>query len=420
MTARPSSRFRGLGRRLLAFMAALLLMLALSSQGGAFQAGALTKAQLNQKKAALEKEAAELDKQLKNASNTLEGQKKELADMQKKVENSQQQLDILNEQMEAINTALSGKNTEIADKEKEIAAKETTARTMAVQLEERIRAVAKRGNLSTVQMLLSAEDYAEYLIKSKMLEKIAENDEKAMNALEAELAQIKTDKAALEADRQGISGEKSQVEALQKEANAKKKEMENLYKAIQSKVSTLSGQVSSIKQERADIDKEMKEVDQELTRLIQNTASTGKYGDGTMVWPVPTVRNISSPFGQRWGKLHKGIDICNGTIPIYGEKIYAAADGVVIYANYTNTWGGGYGYFTMVDHGVDSQGRKITTLYAHTLKLYARVGDKVKAGQTVLGLVGTTGDVTGPHLHFEVRVNGTPVDPLKGYLSIKG
>ena len=93
---------------------------------------------------------------------------------------------------------------------------------------------------------------------------------------------------------------------------------------------------------------------------------------------------------------------------------------MVIYSNYSNTWGGGYGYYTMVDHGVDSKGRKIVTLYAHCSKMYARVGDKVVGGQTVLALAGSTGDVTGPHLHFEVRVNGTAVDPIaNGYVKIK-
>lgn len=133
------------------------------------------------------------------------------------------------------------------------------------------------------------------------------------------------------------------------------------------------------------------------------------------------MRALSDVFGPRWGKMHRGIDIANGPIPIYGENIVAAADGTVIAANYTSYygtgWSYGYGYSCIVDHGYDSQGRKITTLYAHCSVMNARVGQKVTGGKTVLGQAGKSGDVTGPHLHFEVRVNGVAVDPLNTYVS---
>ncbi|HBT63865.1 MAG TPA: hypothetical protein DEB10_04280, partial [Ruminococcaceae bacterium] len=135
--------------------------------------------------------------------------------------------------------------------------------------------------------------------------------------------------------------------------------------------------------------------------------------------PVPAVRNISSFYGKRWGRLHKGIDIANGSVPVYGQNIVAAHSGTVIYSNYTSVWGGGYGYHIIIDHGVDGKGRKISTLYAHCSKVFVRVGDKVVGGKTVIAKAGSTGDVTGPHLHFEVRENGVAVDPLaKGYLKV--
>ena len=148
--------------------------------------------------------------------------------------------------------------------------------------------------------------------------------------------------------------------------------------------------------------------------------SSGSYVATSMYWPVPTVRALSSFFGDRWGRMHRGVDIANGSIPIYGQNIVAAADGTVIYANSISTWGGGYGYYCMVDHGRDSKGRQVVTLYAHCSVMYARVGQKVVGGQTVLAKAGNTGNVTGPHLHFEVRLNGTAVDPLKGYISVNG
>ena len=109
---------------------------------------------------------------------------------------------------------------------------------------------------------------------------------------------------------------------------------------------------------------------------------------------------LSDTFGG--SRNHKGIDIANSpTTPVYGENIVAARDGVVIYANYIRNpdlpeykQGGGYGFYCIVDHGLDSSGKRIITLYAHASVMYARVGDVVKGGQTVLAQAGKTGNVT--------------------------
>ncbi len=116
------------------------------------------------------------------------------------------------------------------------------------------------------------------------------------------------------------------------------------------------------------------------------------------IWPVggPVV----SPFGWRWGRMHEGVDIAAG----YGSPIAAAASGTVIYAG----WMGGYGNLIIIDHGGG-----IATAYAHQSS-FAVGGGSVSQGQTI-GYVGCTGHCFGPHLHFEVRVNGSAVDPL-GYL----
>ena len=123
-----------------------------------------------------------------------------------------------------------------------------------------------------------------------------------------------------------------------------------------------------------------------------------------MTWPAPGIYRITSPFGYRihpilnTKKLHTGIDI---GVP-QGTKIVAAQSGTIIYSD----WYGGYGMVIMIDHGGG-----IVTLYGHNSKLIAKVGQKVDKGDAV-SLSGTTGLSTGPHLHFEVRVNGQYVDPL--------
>ena len=118
-----------------------------------------------------------------------------------------------------------------------------------------------------------------------------------------------------------------------------------------------------------------------------------------LIWPVNGP--VTSPFGYRWGRLHAGIDIA---VP-YGTPIHAAASGRVVIAG----WVGGYGNYTCIDHGGG-----MATCYAHQSSFATSVGAHVSQGQ-VIGYVGNTGHSFGPHLHFEVRINGTPVDPL-GYL----
>ena len=118
-----------------------------------------------------------------------------------------------------------------------------------------------------------------------------------------------------------------------------------------------------------------------------------------LAWPVDGP--ITSPFGMRWGRLHAGIDIGVG----FGTPIRAAAGGTVIHAG----WLGGYGNLVVLDHGGG-----LSTAYGHQQAIYVTVGEAVGQGE-VVGEVGSTGNSTGPHLHFEVRIAGNPVDPL-GYL----
>ena len=135
--------------------------------------------------------------------------------------------------------------------------------------------------------------------------------------------------------------------------------------------------------------------------------ATAKWG-GSFMQPVPG--QVGSGFGMRVHpiyrvrKMHTGVDIGAAT----GTPVKAADAGKVFYTGRR----GGYGNTVMIDHGVDSRGRQIVTLYAHLSRITCKVGDTVARGQAI-GAVGSTGISTGPHLHFEVRVNNEPVDPLK-------
>ena len=145
--------------------------------------------------------------------------------------------------------------------------------------------------------------------------------------------------------------------------------------------------------------------------LAAANASGTPYVGGDFVWPVPGYNGITSKFGMRTHpitgvyKLHTGVDIGAPT----GANFVASNKGIVIAAEYNTA----YGNFVMIDHGGGIQ-----TLYAHGSQIVTSVGQEVNAGDVVLK-VGSTGYATGPHAHFEVRINGTPVEPLT-YLQATG
>jgi murein DD-endopeptidase MepM/ murein hydrolase activator NlpD len=137
----------------------------------------------------------------------------------------------------------------------------------------------------------------------------------------------------------------------------------------------------------------------ERIRAAQGQSSSTTPSSAGLIWPVSGP--VTSPFGWRWGRLHEGIDIGVS----YGTPIHAAASGTVIYC----AWESGYGNLTVLDHGGN-----LATAYGHQSSIAVGCGQHVAQGD-VIGYVGSTGHSTGPHLHFEVRVNGSPVDPM-GYL----
>ena len=162
---------------------------------------------------------------------------------------------------------------------------------------------------------------------------------------------------------------------------------------------------------------EAKSIDAQIRKLQQQLAASGNSTPGTKggyIWPVTTSKKISSPYGSRVNPVtgrsetHKGVDIAG---VFYSSNVIAAKAGTVIISQY----GSSYGNYVVVSHGTGN-----TTLYAHLSKRSVKVGDTVKQGD-VLGVTGSTGNSTGPHLHFEITEGGSRIDPLK-YLTnyVKG
>jgi murein DD-endopeptidase MepM/ murein hydrolase activator NlpD len=262
-----------------------------------------------------------------------------------------------------------------------------------------LRDLYEGGTASLLGVLLGSTTFSDFLSRFHFLETIFAAQVATMRQVRAERAAIAQRQAQLAQQRAQLAAVRAEVEQsiakLQRDAAA----YEQSKSAAQAQARLLEEQLQAEQQASEEVTRELRSLQ------VRYQRATGKL---TFVWPLPPPYRITSPFGPRYIQLlhrsdfHTGIDIAEPT----GTPIRAAADGVVVVAG----WLGGYGNAVVVYHGkVD--GHDYYTLYAHQSRIAVRQGEQVQQGQ-ILGYVGMTGNATGPHLHFEVRVDGEPVDPM--------
>ncbi len=285
---------------------------------------------------------------------------------------------------------------DIAQAQADLAVAEGDLAKRRQYIDARVRAMYERGTVSYLEVLLGARDFGDFLNRLEMLHQIVAKDVEMYGQIKDTRDLVTQKKADLEDKQARLTGLKQQNEV--KKASLDKNEADR-----QKAMTELASMENGLED---DLDA-LEQASNELTKFIrENSGGAGLATDRSqihMVWPVPPGR-ITSPFGYRYHpilkyrKLHTGIDIA---LPAW-TPIKAAEDGRVIMARY-NVF---YGYMVMIDHGAG-----VVTLYGHGQKnLQVHEGDMVQKGQ-LISYVGSTGLSTGPHLHFEVRVNGSPVNP---------
>lgn len=183
-------------------------------------------------------------------------------------------------------------NATIQQKEQEIVEKQAQIDESFTLLQQRLRAIFKSGNMSGLQMLLDTDEYADYLIKSKMMERISENDQELMDGLEAEMQQINAEKEQVVAQKAEVEQQEQEIAALKAQADEKKNEMDSLYSQVNAVVKQLQSDISYTEQQLKEKKAQEEALNQQIADLINSTESTGKYGGGTMFWPVPPCRTF--------------------------------------------------------------------------------------------------------------------------------
>lgn len=303
---------------------------------------------------------------------------------------------------------------QISSKQADIAETQATLEREQGLLDDRMSTTYKQGDWYYLDLLLGSEDINDLIARTELVRRVIQSNQN----LAADLTRTKADleRAQIELQRslEAVQLKRAEAERVEKDLRnlrAQRKANVNAHESALAEKSSLlvetKANAARYRKIAAEEEAESKRIANELARASRGS---GIY-NGVMAWPVPGFYNVTSSFGYRvhpiFGdrRLHTGIDIGkNGSQPINGAAIVAAGDGTVIYAGYRS----GYGNTVMIDHG-----NGVVSLYAHQQSGGIKVsnGASVKKGQRV-GTVGSTGFSTGPHLHFEVRVNGTPKDPM--------
>ena len=332
----------------------------------------------------LKSEIAELEKQ-----NAPYLEKK--AALQKQINATQKEIDLYQEQIDALDADIQKYQKEIDDINAEIDS------NLAV-FSERLVVLYTTGSFTSLEVLLSAKDFGEYLEKIQFTKALSDNDNRLLKSLSEDMAEVEEKKAVIDKNKEDIVDAQKAIQEKQKELDAQYTEVNTIVKNNESEIADLQDDYEAL------IDEQQK-IQESLNEVTGNLVGTGNF-----IWPVPGYYKLSSKYGYRWHpvygtwRLHTGIDISSSGI--YGAKIVAADDGVVSLSG----WNGGYGNCVVIKHN-----NGYSTLYAHMKSASPlRKGQSVRKGDTV-GYVGSTGTSTGPHLHFEIMYNGNYQNPMNWY-----
>lgn len=388
--------------------------------------GSIAKEQENQ---------AAIEAQIETVQATIYEYSKMIAEIRESLDKVQANIDKLNKKIEETQRTIDTKQSEI---ESGIADFKT-----------RLRAMYIAGDSSYTSILFGAKDFYDALMKAELVKRVADHDDKLIDGLVQKKNELEAAKKTLEEQKAEVEKQKSELEKQRDSYNAKKAQQQTQMDKLSTLVAESKAHQEALEAEKAaheaqkeayaereeqaqemwnklyeEAEARRRAAEEERQRLAALAQQNNKYDQsndtdyttgtsGDFIWPVPGHYVISYGVGWRWGAYHAGIDIYDANIG--GSQIIASDAGTVVVAentcphdygkNYSCGCGGGYGRYAIIDHG-----NGYMTLYGHMTNCIVTVGQQVKQGETI-GYVGSTGHSTGNHCHFEVRLNGTALNP---------
>ena len=339
------------------------------------------------------KEQQKIDKKIeeteKNIKKTEQQRKNSLAELQ----SINASIEKTFNEIEELEKKLTAAENYIAKTQEEIDVKEVEVMERTEVFENRLRQIYKQGDVNILEVLFQATSLSDFLTRFEFLKRIAENDTELLSILEGE-------KAALENKKKDLENQKADLLALKSSKETKNKQLQIASSRQKDLVKELEQQKEAYEKMMNDF-KEQSEI---IAATIRRMQSSGGQRPTWVQWPTPGQYRVTSSYGSRIHPItkkqsfHTGVDIASP----YGSNIVASANGKVLFAG----WQGAYGNTIIIDHGGG-----LSTMYAHQSRFLVKAGDEVKINQPI-GKIGTSGWSTGPHLHFEVRIDGDHVNPM--------
>ena len=391
-------------RRRIPLVLGLALALGITSSASG-QDPEAEKAQVDQRIAELQAEIAAAKEEEGVLTTQLGAVVTELQAAQSAVDEAQGSLELLESELATEQERLERLTVLLAEQTRRLERLQEEYRRAVGILEARVRAIYMEQPPDTLSVLVSATTFSELIDSYEFANRIGLQDQRIASRVEKAKLLAAAKRRETEHTQRLTAATVSVIAARTDEARFVRNELaasrDTLAAARRLKRSALESSRETREEYLEEVESLAAQSASLAAAIRDAQEGAGSTGTGTpsasgFIWPVNG--SVVSGYGMRWGRMHEGIDIAAST----GTPIWGAAAGTVIHAG----WLGGYGNLVVVDHG-----NGLATAYAHASAILVAVGQQVAQGETI-SLVGSTGHSSGPHLHFEVRVNGIAVDPL--------
>lgn len=333
----------------------------------------------------------------------IRGLQGEIRGLQGRQNRIQRDLNVQREELLAVRDRLERARARLAELREQLGIAEDALANRLVEL-------YKADEPDALTVVLNSDGFGDLLERTEFLERVSRQDQRIISRVRGLKAQAKRQADELTTLEQRAEDAANAILARRNEVAAVKGRMVRSRTRLQTARGGRQTLLTRVRSSRRQAQEDLDALEAEQARVqaaLQNAAQGGggggnppagpiRRGSGQLIWPINGT--LTSPFGQRWGRLHAGLDIASPN----GTPIRAADSGRVVIAG----WTGGYGLYTCIQHT-----SSMSTCYAHQSRLGTSVGSSVRQGQ-VMGYVGNTGNSFGDHVHFEVRMNGTPVNPM--------